>query len=163
MIYTDKQQEIANKLECLTNQRYSLEKLKNKLKEIFGKEIDGFELGYQDVDTFPDWNYMFSVDDNEIGGDFDIYVLFHKCMVEFNSADNLGNSFYITEVGYEFAPPIINKYGREWFDATNRGYDVTSPNWWFVAEFEDGVLHMNNDIGLMILIQKNGTELGCYI
>ena len=36
-------------------------------------------------------------------------------------------------------------------------------DWWFVAEFDDGILHMNNDIGMMILIQKDGKELGCYI
>lgn len=163
MVYSKKQESIAMALENLTNHRFSVESLKKKLTEIFGKEIDGFELGYEDVTNFPDWNYMFSVEDDEIGGDFDIYVLMQRNFIVHNTTDEFGNTFYVTEVGYDFAPPTINKFGREWFDATNRGYDITTPNWWFVAEFDEGILHMNNDIGVMLLIQKDGKELGCYI
>ena len=56
----------------------------------------------------------------------------------------------------------INKYGRKWYICDEK-FDITMPNWWFVAEFEEGVLHMNNEIGVMVLIQKDGTELMCYI
>lgn len=163
MIYTEKQQKVAMELENLTNHRFNVESLKKKLTEIFGKEIDGFELGYEDVEDFSDWNYMFSVEDDEIGGDFDIYVLMHRSVIEFGTNDTFGNSFYVTEVGYEFTPPFIHKYGREWFDASDKQFDVTQADWWFVAEFEDGVLHMNNNDGIMLLIQKDGTELGCYL
>ena len=163
MIYTEKQRNIAMELEKLTNHRFNVESLKKKLTEIFGKEIDGFELGYEDVENFPDWDYMFSVEDNEIGGDFDIYVLMHRSKIEFGVTDTFGNSFYVTEVGYDFTNPIIEKYGREWFEVTNEKYDITQPNWWFVAEFEDGILHMNNDIGVILLIQKDGKELCSYI
>ena len=119
MIYNEKQRKISMELEKLTNHRFNEETLKKKLVEIFGKKIDGFELGYKDVEDFSDWNFMFSVEDNEIGGDFDIYVLMHRSKIEFGVNDTFGNTFYVTEVGYEFAPPIINKYGREWFDATD--------------------------------------------
>lgn len=163
MAYTEKQGKIIMELENLTNHRFNEESLKKKLTEIFGKEIDGFELGYKDVEDFSDWNYMFSVEDNEIGGDFDIYVLMHRSVIEFGVSDTFGNSFYVTEVGYEFATPYINKFGREWFDATDKQFDVTQADWWFVAEFEDGVLHMNNNDGIMLFIQKDGKELGCYI
>ena len=163
MVYTEKQRKIAMELEKLTNHRFNEETLKKKLTEIFGKEVDGFGLGYEDVEDFSDWNYMFSVEDSEIGGDFDIYVLMHRSVIEFETKDTFGNSFYVTEVGYEFAPPFIHKYGREWFDATDNKYDVAQADWWFVAEFEDGVLHMNNKDGIMLFIQKDGKELGCYL
>jgi hypothetical protein len=163
MVYTERQRRIAMELEQLINHRFNEETLKDKLTEIFGKEIDGFELGCEDVDYFSDWNYMFSVEDNEIGGDFDVYFLTHRSVVQYGNKDLNGNTLYVTEVNYEFTNPIINKYGREWFDATDKEYDITQADWWFVAEFEDGSLHMNNDIGMMLLIQKDGTELACYI
>lgn len=57
------------------------------------------------------------------------------------------------------APNIITKYGREWEISTKK-YDVGNDlDWWFVAEFAEGVLHMNNVIGVMLFIERNGTEL----
>lgn len=56
-------------------------------------------------------------------------------------------------------PSIITKYGREWEISTKK-YDVGNDlDWWFVAEFAEGVLHMNNVIGVMLFIERNGTEL----
>lgn len=53
--------------------------------------------------------------------------------------------------------------GKTWVRTTNY-YDVGNDlNWWFVGEFTEGVLHMNNVIGKMLLIQKDGTEMECDI
>lgn len=89
---------IINKLESLVHNRFSVESLEKKLSEIFGGEKIHIELGYLDVedDTASDWNYMFTSEQDVIGGDFDIYVLMHR------NKDSSGNTMYVTEVGYEF-------------------------------------------------------------
>lgn len=101
MVYTKKQREIVKAMESLVHKRFNEETLKAKLNKIFGKEIDGLELGYEDVEDFSDWDYMFSVNDDEIGGDFDVYVLMHK------NKDMFGDTFYVTEVGCDFCNSII--------------------------------------------------------
>jgi hypothetical protein len=103
MVYTKKQRKIAKAMESLVHKRFNEETLKAELNKIFGKEIDGFELGYDDVEEFPDWDYMFAVNDDEIGGDFDVYVLMHK------NKDMFGNTLYVTEVAYDFCNSIIIK------------------------------------------------------
>ena len=95
---TRKQKEIALQLENLVHQRFNKESLEEKLSEIFKEEIH-LELGYEDVEDFPDYNYMFSSDNEEYGGDFDIYVLMHKNL----QRDCFGNEMYVTEVGYDFS------------------------------------------------------------
>lgn len=89
---------IIQKLERLVHNRFSVESLEKKLSEIFGGEKIHIELGYLDVEdeTAPDWNYMFTSEQDVIGGDFDIYVLMHR------NKDNNGNTMYVTEVAYEF-------------------------------------------------------------
>lgn len=89
---------IIQKLERLVHKRFSVESLEKKLSEIFGGEEIHIELGYLDVqdETASDWNYMFTSEQDVIGGDFDIYVLMHR------NKDNNGNTMYVTEVGYEF-------------------------------------------------------------
>lgn len=52
----------------------------------------------------------------------------------------------------------IKLCGRLWLNATAY-YDITDLDWFFVGEFTEGILHMNNAIGKMLLIQKDGTEL----
>lgn len=93
-----RQVSIINKLEKLVHNRFSVESLEKKLSEIFGGEEIHIELGYLDVEdeTAPDWNYMFTSEQDVIGGDFDIYVLMHR------NEDSSGNTMYVTEVGYEF-------------------------------------------------------------
>ena len=93
-----RQVDIINKLEKLVHKRFSVESLEKKLSEIFGGEKIHIELGYLDVEdeTASDWNYMFTSEQDVIGGDFDIYVLMHR------NKDNNGNTMYVTEVGYEF-------------------------------------------------------------
>ena len=47
-------------------------------------------------ETASDWNYMFTSEQDVIGGDFDIYVLMQR------NKDINGNTMYVTEIGYEF-------------------------------------------------------------
>lgn len=59
----------------------------------------------------------------------------------------------------ETSSTTISKYGREWKHASEK-YDVgNDADWWFIAEFAEGSLYMNNVIGLMLFIERNGTEL----
>ena len=95
MRYTNKQLEIINQLEGLVHYRFNKKTLEKKLSEIFNEPIK-LVLGYQDVKDFSDYDYMFTSDKEEIGGDFDIYILKHK------HTDINGNTWYVTEVGYEF-------------------------------------------------------------
>lgn len=56
-------------------------------------------------------------------------------------------------------PSVISKYGREWKHAREK-YDVgNDADWWFVAEFAEGSLYMNNVLGIMLFIERNGNEL----
>ena len=93
-----RQVDIIHKLEQLVHNRFSVESLEKKLSEIFGGEEIHIELGYLDVEdeTASDWNYMFTSEQDVIGGDFDVYVLMHR------NKDNSGNTMYVTEVAYEF-------------------------------------------------------------
>lgn len=86
---------IIERLENLVGQRFNEKTLNEELSSIFNEEIK-VELGYEDVEEFPDYDYMFESQNNEYGGDFDIYVLKHK------ATDFLGNDFYVTGVGYDF-------------------------------------------------------------
>lgn len=60
-------------------------------------------------------------------------------------------------------PEFVIKYGRQWTISTAK-YDVGNDwDWFFVAEFSEGVLHMNYELGILLLIQKDGIELECCI
>lgn len=93
-----RQVDIINKLDKLVHNRFSVESLEKKLSEIFGGEEIHIELGCVDVkdETASDWNYMFTSEQDVIGGDFDIYVLMQR------NKDINGNTMYVTEIGYEF-------------------------------------------------------------
>lgn len=91
-----KQKVITIKLESLVGRRFSKKTLENELSKIFKEKIH-IALGYQDVNNFPDYNYMFYSENEEYGGDFDVYVLKQK------SKDECGNNLYVTEVGYDFS------------------------------------------------------------
>lgn len=94
--YTEKQIEVLRLLETLVHQRFNKVTLEKQLSEWFNEPIT-IELGCEDCDYLADWNYMFAISENEeICGDFDIYVLMHK------NIDGFGNEFYVTEVGGEF-------------------------------------------------------------
>lgn len=86
---------IIIKLESLVGRRFSKKTLEQELSKIFKEEIH-IQLGYEEVDNFPDYNYMFYSENEEYGGDFDIYALKQR------HKDDLGNNLYVTEVGYDF-------------------------------------------------------------
>lgn len=86
---------IIIKLESLVGRRFSKKTLEQELSKIFKEEIH-IQLGYEEVDNFPDYNYMFYSENEEYGGDFDIYALKQR------HKDDCGNNLYVTEVGYDF-------------------------------------------------------------
>lgn len=96
-LLTERQKIIVNKLEALVHKRFSKETLEEQLSKIFEEPIT-IELGCEDVDYLTDWNYMFSSENEEFGGDFDIYVLFYKG----NRKGFDGSTFMITEIGFDF-------------------------------------------------------------
>lgn len=57
----------------------------------------------------------------------------------------------------------ITLCGRSDWKKAQEQYDITNWDWFFVAEFSEGVLHMNYELRILLLIQKDGTELECYI
>lgn len=93
------QHNIYTKLNNLVHKRFSKKSLEEELSKIFGGEEIHIELGCEDVDYLTDWNYMFTSGQDVIGGDFDIYVLYHK-----NSRphDFDGSTFMVTEIACEF-------------------------------------------------------------
>ena len=95
-----KQEHIKEELEKLVHKRFGKESLEKKLSEIFSGEEIHIELGCEDVDYLTDWNYMFSSEQDVIGGDFDVYVLMHKNNRKggWNGTDE----FLVTEVSWEF-------------------------------------------------------------
>ena len=92
-----KQNLIKAHLNKLVFKRFSKESLEKKLSAIFGEKIE-IELICEDVDYLTDWNFAFSSEQDVIGGDFDIYVLFHKD----NRKGHDGAGFIVTEVNWEF-------------------------------------------------------------
>ena len=95
MRYTEKQIEVLRLLETLVHQRFNKVSLEKQLSEWFNESIT-IELGCEDCDYLADYDYMFTIESDEIGGDFDIYVLMHK------NVDCFGNTFYVTEIDAEF-------------------------------------------------------------
>lgn len=97
MIGATRRMEVVDALDNLLHKRFNKESLEKKLSEIFEEDIH-ISLGCEDVDYLTDWDYMFTSEREDIGGDFDIYVLFHKDMRKgWNDAQ-----FMVTEVAYDF-------------------------------------------------------------
>lgn len=88
---------IQKALNQIIHARFNKETLEQTLSEIFNEPIT-IELGCEDVDYLTDWNYMFTSNNSEYGGDFDIYVLFHKE----NRKGFDGATFMVTEINCEF-------------------------------------------------------------
>lgn len=97
MIGARKRMEVVAALDNLLHKMFNKESLEKKLSEIFEEDIH-IALGCEDVDYLTDWDYMFTSEREDIGGDFDIYVLFHRDMR--NGFD--GTQFMVTEVAYDF-------------------------------------------------------------
>lgn len=94
---TEKQRIIIGAMQELVHGRFSKESLEEQLSMIFEEPIT-IELGCEDVDYLTDWNYMFTSNHKDWGGDFDVYVLMHKE----NRKCFGGATFMVTEIGYEF-------------------------------------------------------------
>lgn len=88
---------IENALNQIVHARFNKETLEQTLSKIFNEPIT-IELGCEDVDYLTDWNYMFTSNNSEYGGDFDIYVLFHKE----NRKGFDGATFMVTGINCEF-------------------------------------------------------------
>ena len=93
------QHNIYTKLKNLIHQRFSKKSLEEELSKIFGGEEIHIELGQEDVDYLTDWDYMFTSGQDVIGGDFDIYVLYHKNSRPHNLD---GSTFMVTEIACDF-------------------------------------------------------------
>lgn len=97
MIGARKRMEVVDALDNLLHKRFNKQSLEKKLSEIFEEDIH-IALGCEDVDYLTDCDYMFTSEQEHIGGDFDIYVLFHK-----NKRDGYdGATFMVTEVACAF-------------------------------------------------------------
>ena len=95
--FTEKQRIVICSMEELVHRRFSKETLEKELSKIFNEPIT-IELGCEDVDYLTDWNYMFSSNNPDICGDFDIYVLMHKE----NRKGFDKSTFMVTEISFEF-------------------------------------------------------------
>ena len=93
-----RQHDISAKLEKLVHKRFNEKTLEEELSKIFGGEKIHIELGQEDVDYLTDWNFMFTSEQEDIGGDFDIYVLYHKE----KRGGHDGATFMVTEVACDF-------------------------------------------------------------
>jgi len=93
------QHNIYTKLNNLVHKRFSKKSLEEELSKIFGGEEIHIELGQEDVDYLTDWDYMFTSGQDVIGGDFDIYVLYHKNCRPHNFD---GSTFMVTEIACDF-------------------------------------------------------------
>lgn len=92
MKLTPKQFQVSSNLERLTHHRLTEQALNEDISRIFGREIK-VEQGLYDEDWQGDDYYTFSVDDDEIGGCFDLYYIRMPRREEL---------FFITEVNYCF-------------------------------------------------------------
>lgn len=93
-----RQHDISAKLEKLVFKRFNEKTLEEELSKIFGGEKIHIELGQEDVDYLTDWNFMFTSEQEDIGGDFDIYVLYHKE----KRVGHDGATFMVTGVNCDF-------------------------------------------------------------
>jgi len=95
-------QETINFLEGLLHSRFSIETLNEKLSTFFGIKVEVYNASQGRIDSgeeddeLCDWNLMFSIENEELFVDIDIYFL----PMRREGFD--GGTMYITEVSYEF-------------------------------------------------------------
>lgn len=94
---TTRQREVQNSMNALLHHRFNEEMLNERLSQIFGQQIEVSEV--DDEEWTGDWYYSFNVEDDEIGGFFDIYFLKMREQAE-DVFDGL--TFYVTEVACDF-------------------------------------------------------------
>lgn len=73
-IMTERQRELSKALENLCSYRLTKEELNEKLTRLFGKAVE-VEEGQYDEDWQGDDYFTFAVDDDELGGYFDLYYI----------------------------------------------------------------------------------------
>ena len=71
---TERQRELSKALENLCSYRLTKEELNEKLTRLFGKAVE-VEEGLYDEDWQGDDYFTFAVDDDELGGYFDLYYI----------------------------------------------------------------------------------------
>jgi hypothetical protein len=71
---TERQRELSKALENLCSYRLTKEELNEKLTRLFGKAVE-VEEGQYDEDWQGDDYFTFEVDDDELGGYFDLYYI----------------------------------------------------------------------------------------
>lgn len=71
---TERQRELSKALEDLCSYRLTKEELNEKLTRLFGKAVE-VEEGQYDEDWQGDDYFTFAVDDDELGGYFDLYYI----------------------------------------------------------------------------------------
>ena len=71
---TERQRELSKALENLCSYRLTKEELNEKLTRLFGKAVE-VEEGQYDEDWQGDDYFTFAVDDEELGGYFDLYYI----------------------------------------------------------------------------------------
>ena len=71
---TERQRELSKALENLCSYRLTKEELNDKLTRLFGKAVE-VEEGQYDEDWQGDDYFTFAVDDDELGGYFDLYYI----------------------------------------------------------------------------------------
>ena len=89
---TERQRELSKALENLCSYRLTKEELNEKLTRLFGKAVE-VEEGQYDEDWQGDDYFTFAVDDDELGGYFDIYYI---------QMPRRPDLFFITEVCFCF-------------------------------------------------------------
>jgi hypothetical protein len=95
---TTRQKNVQNALHALVHQRFNKKTLESKLKYIFG--VNSITLcECEDEYWSGDWYYSFEINDEELGGFFDIY---HLMMRPKPKDDDDGLRFYVTEVSIGF-------------------------------------------------------------
>lgn len=94
---TAEQQTALNQLESLVNNRFSIESLTAKVREIFNDDTIKIEdISREDEDVIVDYNLLFSCEKEELCCYVDIYYL------KMRNKGFDGSTMYITEIGCEF-------------------------------------------------------------
>jgi hypothetical protein len=94
---TTEQQIALNQLESLVNNRFSIETLTAKVREIFNDETINIEdISKEDEDVIVDYNLLFSCEKEDLYCYVDIYFL------KMRNKGFDGSDMYITEIGCEF-------------------------------------------------------------
>ena len=99
---TPRKKEAVKFLESLVHNRFDIETLEAKLSDHFNEQIHVENVSQSRIDSgeeddeLVDWNLMFTSENQETYGYFDIYFL------PMRRAGFDGATFYVTEVSYEF-------------------------------------------------------------